>query len=122
MAVTRIEEWASLKVADLRDHDSVCWHEELVREIFQPCDVDLILSMSLCASWPQDKLIWHYQSQGSFIDRFAYHMLIDVMHSTTGLASMHDNGLWRAVWCCNVPPHIKVFGSRAGTGAPPLLR
>ncbi|KAJ8435843.1 hypothetical protein Cgig2_003866 [Carnegiea gigantea] len=75
--------------------------------------------MPLCASSPQDKLIWHYQSQGSFTDRSTDHMLIDDMHSATRSASMHENGLSRAVWCCNVPSRIKVFGWRAATGALP---
>ena len=45
------------EVYDIIDHDSCCWRENIVRNIFHPCEVDVILSVPLCPSWPNDKFI-----------------------------------------------------------------
>ncbi|KAJ8451710.1 LOW QUALITY PROTEIN: hypothetical protein Cgig2_018344 [Carnegiea gigantea] len=111
--------WANLKVCNLIDHDSGCWRTELVHQIFLNCDAELFLSISLCNSWPSDKLIWHYHSQGIFTVRSAYHMLASECQGSTGFASVQGHSLWRAIWCCNVPPRIRLFGWRAATRSLP---
>ena len=61
-------------VAQLIDKDNRVWREELVHEWFFPCNVDYILQIPLCDSWPNDKLIWHFDSRCEFAVRSAYHM------------------------------------------------
>ncbi|KAJ8441607.1 LOW QUALITY PROTEIN: hypothetical protein Cgig2_023760 [Carnegiea gigantea] len=50
------------KVSDLIDYANGCWRKSLVRCIFILCDIELILNLPLCESWPSDKIIWHYNS------------------------------------------------------------
>ena len=39
-----------LKIFNLIDHDSYYWWKNTVRNIFRPCDVDVILNIILCPS------------------------------------------------------------------------
>ncbi|KAJ8444309.1 hypothetical protein Cgig2_019867 [Carnegiea gigantea] len=106
----KTDQWANLKVSDLIDRDSPSWHADLVRQIFLPCDVELILSIPLCDSWPDDKLIWHCHSQGLFTVRTAYHMLNSEAFTHVGSSSIRDDSLWCATWRCKILPCIKLFG------------
>ncbi|KAJ8452986.1 hypothetical protein Cgig2_014749 [Carnegiea gigantea] len=89
------------------------------RQIFLPCDTELILDIPLCMSWPMDKLIWHYNARGLFTVRSAYHMIVSERASNEGSPSTHNAKLWRALWECNIPPRIKLFGWRACVGSLP---
>ncbi|KAJ8436631.1 hypothetical protein Cgig2_029877 [Carnegiea gigantea] len=91
----------------------------LIKSIFLPCDVEVILSIPLCTTWPRDKLIWHYNKQVLFAVRSAYHMIICDRSNDGGSPSTRDPKLWRALWKCDVPPHIKLFGWRACVGSLP---
>jgi len=62
----------NVRVAELINEELSYWKEEMVREIFLPCDADLILRMPLCQSWPNNKLIWHYTVNGEFTVKSAY--------------------------------------------------
>ncbi|KAJ8427023.1 LOW QUALITY PROTEIN: hypothetical protein Cgig2_001046 [Carnegiea gigantea] len=79
---TRNETYANWQVSDLIDHDNVAWCESFVRDIFLPYDAECILSIPLHGSWPDDKLIWHYNNHGFFSVRSTYHMLIEDSHAT----------------------------------------
>ena len=92
------DEWrANLTVSDLIDRQSATWGTDLVRQVFLHVDAEPILSIPLCDSWPADKLIWHYHSQGLFSVRTAYHMLISDSMANSPSSSMADNSLWRAI-------------------------
>ena len=62
----------NMLVAELIDKENKVWKEQLVRSIFLPCDADIICSLSLCHSWPHDKLLWHFSSNGEFSVKSAY--------------------------------------------------
>jgi len=64
------------KVEDLIDHNNGWCHKELISHIFLPCVAELIMSIPLCAPWPFDKLIWHYDSHDLFTVCSVYHMLV----------------------------------------------
>ena len=109
-----------LSVADFIDTEAGCWREELVCQTFLPINVDIILQIPLCTSWPDDKLIWHYSADGVFSVRSAYHLLRsklrpDIPSSSSGLGQ----ALWKRVWRLNVPPRIRLFGWRLGIGVLP---
>jgi len=114
---TKSDEWANLAVGDLIDCQSATWRIDFVREVFLDCDAELILSIPLYDSWPADKLIWHYHSQGFFS---VYHMLISDTMANSGSSSVAVNSLWRAIWRCNVPPCTRLFGWRAAKGILPF--
>ncbi|KAJ8445873.1 LOW QUALITY PROTEIN: hypothetical protein Cgig2_000185 [Carnegiea gigantea] len=112
----RPESAAIAQVSDLIDRANGCWHETLVRQTFLPCDADIILDVSLCDTWPRDRLIWHYNSHGIFIVRSAYHLLLGDAHLNGGGSSFNCKELWKAIWGCSIPPRIKLFGWRACKG------
>ncbi|KAJ8440499.1 hypothetical protein Cgig2_022940 [Carnegiea gigantea] len=84
-----------------------------------PCDTEIILSIPLCNAGLLDKFIWHYNNQGTFTVRSAYHMSINDRMSTSDSPSMADNGVWKSVWKCDVPPRIKFLSWRARRGVLP---
>ena len=61
-------------VSDLINARVGYWRESIIKKVFVPCDVDTILSIPLCTSWPRDKLIWHFESNEKFSVRLAYHL------------------------------------------------
>ncbi|KAJ8429305.1 hypothetical protein Cgig2_027674 [Carnegiea gigantea] len=87
-------EWSNIKVSDLIDRDSASWKTELVRQIFLECDIELILSIPLCDSWPTNNLIRHHHPQDLFSIHSAYHMLVSNSIANAGSSSNHDNSLW----------------------------
>ena len=111
---------ANMRVADLIDTEAGCWREELVRQLFLSIDVDIILQIPLCTSWPEDKLIWHYTADGLFSVRSAYHLLRTKMKPDTPSSSGGlGQALWRRIWKMDVPPRIRLFGWRIGPGVLP---
>jgi len=48
---------SSWKVANLIDYNLGSWKESVVKASFIPCNAKLILSISLCPAWPNDKLM-----------------------------------------------------------------
>ena len=61
-------------VAELIDKDGVSWGEDLIRSLFLPCDVEVILGILLSIAWPQDKLVWHSTTSIDFLVQSAYHL------------------------------------------------
>ncbi|KAJ8443737.1 hypothetical protein Cgig2_029642 [Carnegiea gigantea] len=111
--------YANWRVTDLIDHDNVPWRESLVRDIFLPYDAEYILSIPLCGSWPDHKLIWHYNNHGFFSVRSTYHTLIEDSHASLAGTSTHGLDIWRVLWKCDVPPRNRLFRWRACTGILP---
>jgi len=64
------------KVSDLIDYEQGGWKEGLIRELFLQGDAETILDIPLCSSWPRDKLIWHYTSNGRFTVQSAYQLQV----------------------------------------------
>jgi len=46
---------------------------------FLPCSADYILRMSLCLSWHNDNLIWHYSLNVMFVVKSYYYLVLDNM-------------------------------------------
>ncbi|KAJ8449836.1 hypothetical protein Cgig2_001492 [Carnegiea gigantea] len=76
---------SELKVCDLTDFDNMRWKEAMIQELFVPCDAEVILGIPLCASWPNDKLVWHYSADGAFSVRSAYCMIVHFAHQSVGI-------------------------------------
>ena len=106
-------------VHELIDNDRGYWKEGLVKEIFLPCDAETILSIPLCRSWPDDKLIWHYNSNGKFSVKSAYHLGIQYSTLMNGGPSKADPKGWKKVWSLNIPSRIRIFAWRLSHGAIP---
>ncbi|KAJ8445113.1 hypothetical protein Cgig2_029485 [Carnegiea gigantea] len=73
-----------LKVSDLIETQSGSWHESMLCEILMPCDVEAILDVPLCDSWPSDKLVWHFTASGDFMIQLTYHLILNHRLCDTG--------------------------------------
>ena len=111
---------SSLTVAELIDKEAGCWKEDLVRRTFMPLDADIILQLPLCTSWPEDRLCWHFTSNGFYSVKSAYHLLRAQMKVNNPSSSGGSGrSLWRKIWGLDVPNRIRLFGWRLSVGALP---
>jgi len=109
-----------MRVMDLIDKEGGCWKEDVVRQTFIPVDADIILRLPLCTSWPADRLIWHFTSNGVFSVKSAYHLAREKAKADLPSSSGGPiKSLWRSIWGLDVPPRIRLFGWRLGVGALP---
>lgn len=75
---------------DLIDRTNGGWNEEVVRDWFLPSDMEHILSIPVCNSWPNNKLMWYYNANGEFSVKSAYYgarrlkKVIDASYSSNG--------------------------------------
>ena len=71
-------ETSLLRVGDLIDRDRGGWNYTMGHSLFLPMDVETILNIPLCTSWPQDKLIWNCFSTGGLSGKMTYHLIMQV--------------------------------------------
>ncbi|XP_071674470.1 uncharacterized protein [Lolium perenne] len=62
------------KVSDLIDHNTRQWDEELIRDIFWQIDAERILQIPLAVGMMDDFVSWHYNRNGLFSVKSAYHL------------------------------------------------
>ena len=105
--------------SDLIDTNLRGWNDDLVKRSFLPCDVEVILDIPLCLSWPADKLIWHYTTNGIFFVCSAYHLIMDNKSNQIGCFRMDDSKFWKSIWGLEVPPRIKTLTWRICKGLLP---
>ena len=107
------------KVCDLIDYARGEWKEAVIRQNFLSGDADTILSIPLCSSWPDDKLIWHYTNHGRFTVKSAYQLQLSQRSAGGGSTSNPQTEIWKLIWQLNIPPRIRVFAWRMCQGALP---
>ncbi|KAJ8428778.1 hypothetical protein Cgig2_014386 [Carnegiea gigantea] len=93
---------------------------ELVKELFLPCDAELILTIPLYDSWLEDKLVWHFTMSGEFSMRSAYHVLLEQLDSGARASMNTLRSAWKSLWALEVPPRIRLFGWRLCSGILPI--
>jgi len=71
----------------------------------------------LCKSWPDDKLIWHYNFHGKFSVKSACHLGIQYSALINKGPSKADSNWWKKVWSLNIAPRIRFFAWRLSHGA-----
>nr|XP_023875263.1 uncharacterized protein LOC111987752 [Quercus suber] len=109
-------------VSALIDLDTKRWKADLVKTIFLPFEADTILSIPLCYSLPDDKLIWLGNTKGAFTVRSAYYVALSLVEtSNEGESSFGDSQslLWKKVWHLNLLEKIRIFAWRACMNALP---
>lgn len=81
----------------------------LVHELFDPEDVQAVLSIPLPIRSNEDKLIWVLYSKGAFTVKSAYYTVIQ--HTST----LHQSQTpWKKIWKMNAPKRIRMFLWRIG--------
>ena len=99
-------------VSSLIDPVSRWWKAEVLRAIFLPFEVEIILKIPLSYNLPEDKLIWIGNRKGEFSMKSAYHVAHSMVDaSEEGKSSSGDpyRQLWRNLWHLNLPAKIKIF-------------
>jgi len=100
------------RVCELIDTTQGDWNEALIKEIFLPCDSEVILSIPLCMSWPRDKVVWHYTTNGAFSVRSAYHLLLEETKLMQGCLASDEKGFWSTIWSLEVPRRVRILAWR----------
>lgn len=98
-------------VDELVDQNTRRWNYGLIQTIFSPEEVNVICSIQLSEQSPPDYLIWHYEHQGRFTVKSAYHIACSWIQPTNNGASsstLSSNMLWSKLWNANVPPKVKI--------------
>ncbi|RWR72557.1 ribonuclease H [Cinnamomum micranthum f. kanehirae] len=85
----------SLTVSDLWIPHCREWDVELLHELFEPRNIAVILSIPLGNGSQQDRLIWHFDKEGSYTVKSGYRcILADDNAEIQG----NYNEMWRKLW------------------------
>ncbi|KAJ8453270.1 hypothetical protein Cgig2_008154 [Carnegiea gigantea] len=111
--------WAEDKrLGDFIDRDRGEWRVDMLELVFLSVDVELIKRIPLSVSWPKDRIVWHYSTNGELTVRSAYHF---IQHkkcmNTPQISGIGAREKWLDVWKLRVPPWIKLFAWRSCTSA-----
>lgn len=103
------------------------WDNQLVEQIFCLEKVALLLSILLSVRNVNDKLVWHWEKNGKFSIRSAYHIArkdCEIMRITMESLGAQDGDLvlWKRLWSACVPPKVKICVWRGCLDALPMRR
>ncbi|KAL3826043.1 hypothetical protein ACJIZ3_022072 [Penstemon smallii] len=111
------------KVSELIDASTGNWDSYRVRSMFFEDDINCILSIPLGSNQNVDKRIWHYNQNGLFSVKSAYHLAVKMDRDQHSLASSSSSvGVsndWNWLWNLKLPNKIKIFVWRACKGLLP---
>ncbi|CAN6698982.1 unnamed protein product [Malus baccata var. baccata] len=104
-------------VCDLIDPITKSWRMDLIESGFQPEDVLPILSIPLSHAGIDDRLVWHYTSNGIFSVKTGYSLALKLMEEGAlgrkgrgaPSESKNLNLVWNNIWSLQVPNKIKSF-------------
>lgn len=98
------------RVCDLIGADMGIWDLEALRANFDDNEVTHIGSVPLSNSLHEDKWIWHFEKDGEFSVKTAYHLLGDLRRvSKSGPSSKVRQKVWKNLWKVLVNERIKKF-------------
>ena len=97
-------------VSELIDRDTKNWNRTKVFNTFNLYEANQIINIPISWRLPEDKRIWHWERNGNYSVRSAYHAIQDENNRENPEASsMSDQRLWRAVWNMHVPNSTRNF-------------
>jgi hypothetical protein len=97
-------------VLDLIDAESRQWNKELISACFDRSVAQQIYSIPLSFRLPPDKLIWHWEKNGEYSVRSAYHSLCDEKaRMQPGPSNPQRSKLWKEIWRAPVPNKVRNF-------------
>ena len=98
------------KVVDLIDTVSKKWDVHLLQGLFNPHEVELIMSIPLCRSYVEDKLVWPFTPSGTCTVKPGYRFLVNENSvNSTPMNSNQNDGVWKLIWALSVPNKVKNF-------------
>lgn len=117
-------EWKTRAVADLIEEDGKSWKKDLVEDLFFTQEANMIIGSPLSKYKAENRLIWHWTTNGVFTVKSAYYQALEVVsvrrsQGLKGGPSSNNGNHWNDIWCMNVPNKIKNFFWRACKGILP---
>lgn len=81
--------------------------------LFSELEVNTIRAIPLSFHSSANLLTWHYEKDGRFMMRNAYHLArkwlyLSSLRSSSSSNPNRESIFWAKVWCANVPPKVKV--------------
>lgn len=106
------------KVCELIDLEKKEWKAALVRQIFWPHEVDMVLGIPLSIRLPPDKLVWACTANGKFTVRNAYCLIMNESRTVGGGGGENSDDtevrqVWRRIWSMQTQKKIRDFAWRA---------
>nr|POF17214.1 hypothetical protein CFP56_56098 [Quercus suber] len=109
------------KVLDLINPISRKWEIDLIRGLFLPEEVELILSIPLSHRPTEDKVIWPYNSSGAYSVKSGTKFLAKENNiSIPRVDQLHEDGTWKRIWSLSIPNKVRNFLWRACHNAIPV--
>lgn len=114
-------------VSDLIDGDTHSCNLPLIKLLFLDYDIESITSIPISSQGIRDKGLWHYNSNGNFSVKSAYHLARSSVlprrshergESSSGTPS---NSLWKYLWSLSIPSKVKMFLWRCSHNAIAVL-
>lgn len=111
-----------LMVSALIDLDIRRWKANLIRALFLPFEVSIILNIPLSHNLPEDKVIWVGNKKWDFNAKSAYYIALNVLE--TNETSERSKGdprlpLWRKFWHLKILVKVRIFAWHAWMNALP---
>ena len=114
-------------VENLFPLNSKQWNYQMLNELFSPEEVDLICDIPLSIRDDEDRRVWHYELNGKFTVRSAYHVARElneaneegvIGYSSSSTSSMGVK-FWKKLWNACVLGKVKICVWRACVDALP---
>ncbi|PON60060.1 hypothetical protein PanWU01x14_155740 [Parasponia andersonii] len=85
------------------------WNLDFINHIFFPIDRYCIESIPLSDSVVEDKLLWHYNSNGIYSVRFGYKLGMTSMVETGSSTPSTTIASWECLWYLKIPSKVKIL-------------
>ena len=109
------------KVSELINPVTRRWDTNLLRGLFHPTEVDLILSIPLSPIPVEDKIMWPFNSSGVYSVKSGSRFLANEAILSTSQANQHQHkDIWKRIWSLPVPNKVQNFLWRACRDAIPV--
>ena len=102
------------KVSSLLDTDRKAWDVVKVKNLFLPHEAEMVLSIPISGTLPEDSIVWAWTSNGSYSVKSGYKVAQKVLKEVSNWGdrgSSSDNSgmkpIWKVVWRLNCPNKIK---------------
>ncbi|XP_058725615.1 uncharacterized protein LOC131596897 [Vicia villosa] len=95
---------------ELINQDIRCWKRDLASSIFDSVESSQISSIPLSLGDTEDKLIWHFERNGEYSVRSAYHLYTQYKQAKSpGPSNYSCQQLWKAIWRAPIHNRIRNF-------------
>jgi hypothetical protein len=110
----RVELGSHARVAEIIDHDTRRWKDDLISQVFMDDEAKIIKSIPLSPLPAEDSIIWRGTKNGNFSIQSSYFLEMEKAKSQRGGASRPREEVdWKECWNLKVPCVVKHFLRRA---------